>query len=281
MDRDSIDILIIFFNKVEQTICCINSFLASGQQIYVLNNGSDAKQESKLRNRFKGVDRIHILNSGKNLGPAGGRNYLIKHTQSKWIFFVDNDIVIEPSNGWLEKFFCYIANYTSAEVICPRIYNVHEGLYMDRLNVVISDNKLVLQRELSEVTNFFPEGGAIVNRSVFDRNGLYDEELFAFEGYEFALRALRSMDGEIKVHHTNEFKLIHNHSFQKMSKDKEAVRERYNEHRMKASYDRLINEYNITFSHDWHWWTKNQVAIMTTPKLILRIKQKISNILNR
>ena len=105
MDRDSIDILIIFFNKVEQTICCINSFLASGQQIYVLNNGSDAKQESKLRNRFKGVDRIHILNSGKNLGPAGGRNYLIKHTQSKWIFFVDNDIVIEPSNGWLEKFF--------------------------------------------------------------------------------------------------------------------------------------------------------------------------------
>jgi hypothetical protein len=45
---------------------------------------------------------------------------------------------------------------------------------------------------------------------------------------------------------------------------------------MKASYDRLISKYGIEFDHDWHWWTKNQVAVMTTSPIMRLIKSKIN-----
>jgi hypothetical protein len=116
---------------------------------------------------------------------------------------------------------------------------------------------------------------------LFDRLGLYDAEMFAFEGYDLALRALLSDYGAFEVHHNDHLELIHDHRFQKSSKDKEAVRQRYNREKMKASYDRLISKHNIVFEHDWLWWTNNQLDLMTEPKLFLKIKQKIRNILIR
>ena len=41
--NNAVAVLIIFFNKLDQTIECIESFIPSQQPIYVLNNGSDKK----------------------------------------------------------------------------------------------------------------------------------------------------------------------------------------------------------------------------------------------
>lgn len=37
---NAVAVLVLFFNKLDQTKDCIRSFIPSGQMIYVLNNGS-------------------------------------------------------------------------------------------------------------------------------------------------------------------------------------------------------------------------------------------------
>ena len=129
--------------------------------------------------------------------------------------------------------------------------------------------------------NFFPEGGAIVNRNVFDRNGMYDEEMFAFEGYEFSLRYMQSGLGELKAYCMDEIEFRHDHRYQQRKTDKDALRVRYNAEKMQASYDRLVQKHNIAFHHDWQWWTGKQLEDMTNRKLWQKIKQNLKRLVGR
>jgi len=276
-----IAVLILFYNKLEQTAECIQSFLPSGENVYVLNNGSAAADFDALQKQFQGNRHVYFMDAGKNLGPAGGRNYLIKHTNEPWLVFVDNDITIKPVDGWrleLEKFL--VANQ-DAEILCPSIFNVHENAFMERLSMQINQGILELVAVSNPVTNFFPEGGAIVNRSIFARYGLYDEEMFAFEGYEFSLRCMQSEFGELRAYSIDGIELIHDHRYQQKKSDKNAVRVRYNSEKMQSSYNRIVQKYQIVFQHDWQWWTGKQVEDMTTPKLWQKVKRKLKSLLGQ
>jgi hypothetical protein len=66
--------------------------------------------------------------------------------------------------------------------------------------------------------------------------------------------------------------LIHDHRFQQSSKDKEAVRHRYNKERLSKSYERMIRKYGIEFDHDWQWWTENQIQLMTERPWVSKLK---------
>jgi GT2 family glycosyltransferase len=262
-----IDIIILFYNKVNQTINCVNSFLSSGQKIYVLDNGSDGAQLKKLKATFENNAWVIILEPGKNLGVSCGRNYLLQHTKSEWIFSVDNDIVIKNNLGWIDDLDCFCRVNPKVKIITPNLFNVHENDYSLQLNVKLEDNKLQIVTGNFPVSNCFPGGAVIIHRSVFQKYGLFDEDMFVgFEDYEFALRALLSNNGPLEVYAFDKIMLIHDHQFQKRSKDKIAVRERYSEDKMKVSYQRLIKKYKIDFDHDFEWWSKKQVASMTVPR---------------
>ena len=83
--------------------------------------------------------------------------------------------------------------------------------------------------------------------------------------------------GAFEVHHLETIELVHDHQYQKSSKDKEAVRQRYSEERLTASYERLVQKYGIEFDHHWQWWTRNQVVAMTEKPWV----RKLKNILSR
>lgn len=276
-----VDILILFFNKVDQTILCINSFLASGQRIYVLNNGSDEQQLKKLKHTFQDNGNVHILDAGKNLGVSGGRNFLIRNTTAPWLLSVDNDISIQPSN-WVQLFYDYIEAHPAVQIVTPRIYNVHEQLFGEQLQVRLEKKKVLVDTGVFQVTNCFPGGASIIQRRVFEHYGLFDEEMFVgFEDYEYALRAMLSDKGPLQVHALPIIELIHDHQFQKSSTDKAAVKLRYNEERLQASYNRLTEKFGVHFDHDWRWWTKNQVQVMTEPKWKIKLKQLLTRIMGK
>ena len=280
MDQ-SVAVMILFFNKIEQTKDCINSFLPSGQKIYVLNNGSDISQWKKLQAAYSKKSSVVLFDAGKNLGPSGGRNFLISHTQEPWMIFVDSDITIQSPETWLSVLTEFLNKNPLARIICPRIFNIHEQSYMEKLRIIKTEDQLQIQVGNNECTNFFPEGGVIIHRSIFENYGLYDEELFAFEGYEFSLRALMSPHGELKVFNINDIELIHDHKFQKGSSNKKAVKERYNQERMKKSYDYLVTKHNIKFEHNWQWWTKKQEMDMTKLKWKQKIKQVVKFLIGK
>jgi GT2 family glycosyltransferase len=125
------------------------------------------------------------------------------------------------------------------------------------------------------ISNYFPCGGVIINRKIFETYGIFDSKLFAFEEYEFSIRAICSDFGAFKVYPLPEIELIHDHRFQQKKSDKKAVLERYNENRIQSSLQRVMDKHKIVFEHDWRWWTRKQVADMTGEPLIKRIKESV------
>lgn len=273
-----VDILILFFNKVDQTILCIKSFLPSGQNIYVLNNGSDEQQLKKLQQTFLNNNQVQIFDVGQNLGVSGGRNFLIKNTKAPWLFSVDNDITIQPSD-WLTHFFNYLQLNPEVQILAPKIYNVHEQMYSEQLKVKLENKKVLIETGSFPVTNCFPGGASIIKRTVFEQYGLLDEEMFiGFEDYEYALRAILSARGSFEVYHLDAIELIHDHQYQKSSVDKKAVRQRYNEKLLNASYERMVQKFGIGFDHNWKWWTRNQVTKMTEKPWLIKLKRILSRL---
>lgn len=264
VSNNKIAILILFYNKLQETISCIQSFIPSAQNIYILNNGSNGILWENLQKEFKNNLQVKFFHSGTNLGVSKGRNLLIKNTHEPWLFFVDNDITIKESNNWIHNFFKNIANHQDARIFSLKIYNLHEKEYAIPMNVVLKQNTILLESSTKRYTNCFFGGGSIINRSIFEQYGLFDETLFVgFEDFEYSLRCMTSPKGELSVIHLDDIELIHDHKFQGNKVDKKAVRERYSGKNLKASYDNIVKKYNLKFHHDWEWWAKKQIADMS------------------
>lgn len=262
-DDLSIGIFILFHEKVEQTIECINSFLPFGISIYILNNGSSSQSTSKLLAHIKNYKHVILLDTEHNLGVGVGRNYLIEHTKEEWLFFIDNDIIIHSTNI-VDKILNHIIQYPDAEAFIPSLYNVHENSFVNFLIMNI-DNNIVRFKEISdESTNYFPGGAAVVNRKVFQRCGLYDEKMFiGLEDMELALRAIFA--GEpINCRVIKDITLHHNHKTVTACDDKRAVITRYDMGIQEKSYLRILQKYpTLKFDHSYHSWVVEQQTIMT------------------
>jgi len=94
-------VCILFFEKVEQTVECIKSFLLSNVNIYVLNNSFSPLAQSILGEFCKNCKQIKIFDSDKNSGAKIGKNFLINNTKEQWLFFADSDIVVKTKD-WLQ-----------------------------------------------------------------------------------------------------------------------------------------------------------------------------------
>ena len=277
----TVAILVIFFNKLSQTIECIESFLPSDQNIYVLNNASESSAWLALQERFGKNKNVQFFHSSQNIGPARGRNMLLEKCKEEWIFLVDNDICIKPAQNWKNLFDERLEAEKEAKIFCPRLFNVHEDSYA-KPHVFSRTNDVIRMEEIEEeVSNYFPCCAVIIHRTIFDSYGNFDDQLFAFEDYEFSIRALCSLEGALRVYPLPEIELIHDHRFQQKHSDKQAVLERYNEEKIQASMQRIMDKHAITFDHDWKWWTRKQVSDMTENPFLAKIKQRISGLLKK
>jgi GT2 family glycosyltransferase len=279
--ENNIAILIIFFNKLTQTISCIESFIPSGQNIYILNNASEPFAWNVLQKKFEKNTNINFYHSETNLGPAAGRNLLLKKCKEEWIFLVDNDICVKPKNNWRQLFNEQVAHIREAKIFCPRVFNVHENEYATKHRFT-STNGIVFMEETNEkITNYFSCCAVIINQSIFKTYGDFDEGLFAFEDYEFSIRAMLSSEGDLQIYPLDDIEVIHDHQFQKSKTDKKAVLERYNELKIQKSLDLIIHKHGITFEHEWQWWTRNQITKMNGQNFLGKVKRTVKNFFRR
>lgn len=254
----SLAVCILFFERVEQTIECIKSFLSSNVNIYILNNGSSSLARSILEEFCKSYKQVKIFDVNKNLGVGIGRNYLINNTNEQWLFFVDNDIVIQTKN-WLQKAKNNIAEHPDIEVFIPELFNLHENKYVSYRSIRIEGNNVFHDVEIeNNLTNTFPGGASIINRSLFDRLGNYDEKMFiGFEDFEFCIRGLLS-GKPVTAYLFHDIELLHIHRRIKNSEGKKATLTRYNANFIEKSYNRIVEKHNVTLASSWKHWISKQ-----------------------
>jgi hypothetical protein len=92
-------IVILNWNGWRDTIDCIDSCQKLSYprfRILVVDNGSTDDSESRIRERFP---EIEILQTGSNLGFAGGNNVGIRHALTEgadYVWLLNNDTVVDP-----------------------------------------------------------------------------------------------------------------------------------------------------------------------------------------
>jgi GT2 family glycosyltransferase len=275
----SIAVLILFYNKLNQTIECINSFVPTGLKIYVLNNGSDEISAITLRNLYSGNSQIKIFDEKKNLGVSGGRNYLINVTSEKWLFHVDNDIIISNPMQFVNIINSYITSFGFVDAFIPVIYNKHENAYANYYQLSYSDKNLVEIETKEDLINNFPGGASIVSRSLFEKIGYYDENMFVgFEDVELSIRAIVVYNRPLICKKVSEVELIHDHKLAINEADLKSIKLRYNSKLIGSSFNYLRKKHSLNFDHNWQWWTKQQLSLMEYPSeinLLSVIKQKL------
>ena len=256
MPQTSLAVCILFYEKLDQTIECVSSFLSGGCPIYVLNNGSSAETRQRFALWCKDHQQVKLVDAQENFGVSGGRNNLVQQTAEQWLFFVDNDIVVNTSD-WPERFARHFNR--GADVLIPRLLNLHEGCYVEPRKIEVTGKKAFLTASLKKETNSFPGGAALVNRALFDRLGEYDEEIFVGgEDFELALRGI--LAGQpIRALVVPDVELIHDHRQVTEAHDVQAVLTRYDKTRIRNSYERIEEKHGVSLVDGWEGWVDRQV----------------------
>lgn len=272
VNEPSISVCILFFEKLDQTIECIKSFLDSNVAIYILNNGSSTSSRKNLEEFCKRYPQITIFDAYKNLGVGVGRNFIIEHTNEEWMLFIDNDILINTTD-FLKRFIEHLRLYPETEVFIPQIYNVHTNRYNAKHSLKIVGNMLKRgSLDSNNATNTFPGGAALVHRNLFSRLGLYDINMFVgYEDLELCVRALREGD-PVNARYIDDIELIHDHRYTDNKNDLNTIKVRYNLNILENSLKILMKRHNIMMINRLENWSKSQAEnISKKPNIVSKM----------
>lgn len=108
------------FDTIESIFKTKNSGFS--YHIFIVDNGSPDDSVSQFKAKYKQNNNITILETGDNLGYAGGNNFGLREALRQdfdYILVANNDILVAPD--FLQKLFDNSQKYPNA-VLTPKIY---------------------------------------------------------------------------------------------------------------------------------------------------------------
>jgi GT2 family glycosyltransferase len=133
MKNPNVLILLLNWNGKKDTLECIDSLKKLTYPhcfILVVDNGSSDGSVPALRHAYPS---IHLIETGENLGFAGGNNVGIQFALERdfdWILLLNNDTVVAPD---LIERLLEIADQKKAHIVGPKILRYHEPSKIDHL----------------------------------------------------------------------------------------------------------------------------------------------------
>jgi hypothetical protein len=278
----SFDVGVLFYNRAYQTLDCILSFLNDHAQptIVVLDQGSAAEQRELLTEALVHHPNIRFITLDKNIGVGPGRNRISRECSSDWILFVDNDTVLNTPGG-VGTISSAIERAEDVDGYSPRILNVHENRFMDRLKIIERDRRLRLEVVGPDVqiTNMFSGCAALMRRS-FLIEELYDERYFVgFEDFELALRAFTRRK-PMRLRSLDDVTFAHRHMPVVGDSDVVATRNRYSSQHLARSFEVIKTQYGEDLFRGWEQWTaKQQDEMIVFRRIVPRSTRDKTNLI--
>lgn len=204
---ESISAIILNYNRVEDTINCVNSLRQAGlpsKRIWVIDNGSEGENYYKLKFLLDGF--CHIIRNKTNLGYAKGMNLGIrkisKSQVAKWFLIMNNDTKIDKS--FFDELFTAVQENPLFDILGPVILSEDEptriwffgGKLIPKTLITfqLHKNKKYSCQYPSIVSVDFISGCCMFIKSeVFNKIGYFNEKYFMYgEDVDFCWRALKS-----------------------------------------------------------------------------------------
>lgn len=200
----AVSVIIVNYNGKHFLQECLSSVIRDcGErvEIIVVDNASIDGSAQFLRESFPNVI---VIESGSNLGFAGGNNLGVRHAKSDMIILLNNDTVVHP--GWLQGLLDAVRE---DDVACASSLIKTDGIperYYE-MNGSINFMGQNIMRVYNEPTDIFYAGGASM---IFKKNILgepFDDDYFVYS--EDVYLGLRVRFMGLNVKHTNESRLDH------------------------------------------------------------------------
>jgi GT2 family glycosyltransferase len=233
-------IVILNYNGLKDTVECIESLQKityKNYKIIIVDNNSIDNSEEILRQKFP---NYKFIQTGENLGFAGGNNVGIKHAlkaNAEYILLLNNDTIVEKS--FLEPLVETAESAKDIGVVGGKIYYNDSGLIWyagANLNQYTGKTQHFGDREKdSGQYNNIRETGYVtgclmlIKRSAIEKAGLMDDSYFLY--YE-------ETDWNVRIKKLG-YRLIYNYNsviYHKVSSTTKNINEK-----MKYYYDRNVN----------------------------------------
>lgn len=180
IEKNQVDIVILSWNRVENTIATIESVLSQKEikaQIWLIDQGSNSDTIQILKYYVSKFFNIKLIELRQNCGVAAGRNIGMGLGKAEFIVCLDNDAVFENSiaiKKTLERF----KLDSDLSVIGYKIKNHFTGI-SDNQNWVYARQLKRLENKEFLATRYCGAGHAI-RRSALEKTNFYDEDLFFY-----------------------------------------------------------------------------------------------------
>ncbi|MCM8770300.1 MAG: glycosyltransferase [Candidatus Omnitrophica bacterium] len=200
-DLPLVSVVIPTHNRKEKLIRLIDSIIASDYpmekiEIVVIDDAStDGTYEAVKR----GYSNIKIMRNKINYKVSTSRNIGILNSNGEYIFFIDDDTIIEKDTIW--ELVEFMQNNGKAIIVGPAIYNFYQPLIFWTIGVKINFwtcwGKFIAQneRDIGQYNQPFECDGLptafMIHRDVIKFVGFFNSAIFptAFEELDFCIRA--------------------------------------------------------------------------------------------
>ncbi len=197
-------VILLNWNGKKDTLECLHSLQSityKRMQTIVVDNGSTDDSVQAIRKEYP---LIPILETGENLGFAGGNNIGIKWALRKpfeWILLLNNDTTVDP--GFIEAFLD-AAKEKKAKLLGAKIYRYHDPKCIDHLggfwNPKIAEFECPWQGKIDDGTcedmhlvDYVSGCALFMHKAVPEKIGLLEPTFFLYwEETDYCFRAHRA-----------------------------------------------------------------------------------------
>jgi len=192
-----LSIITINYNGLKDTCELIESLPADDKslEMIVVDNASTQDEASEIERRFP---HVTVIRSDQNLGFAGGNNLGIKAAHGKYLFFLNNDTLLEVRGKRLEvrdlilPLINRLENDDKIGMVCPKIRFTwgHQPIQFagyTRLTSITLRNKTIGygeedkgQYETPHPTPYAHGAAMLVKREVIEKVGMMPECYFLY-----------------------------------------------------------------------------------------------------
>ena len=249
---NNISVIIISYNRPEETLETINNVLSLKNEnnilneIIVINNASTVDYsiiENKMNTNNSNIN-LKYIKSDKNLGVAGGRNLGIKEAHNDGLLFIDDDAIFEDKEV-LKKITFLLSKDQNIGILAF----LSKNYFTNEINLnefPHFDKTLVNQK--SFYTYYFVGVAHFIKKDVFEKVGYYPEDFFyGMEEYDLSYRALNK---GYKILYSNSLKVLHK-KVQKGRQPNKFITQKLAENKIKVALRNLPALYVLTHIFLW------------------------------
>lgn len=115
-----ISIITVNYNGLKDTCELIESLPLEDKsiEVIVVDNASKENEASIIASRYP---QVKVIRSEQNLGFAGGNNLGIKAAQGKYLFFINNDVILKPQTSDIRHLISRLETDDKIGAVCPKI----------------------------------------------------------------------------------------------------------------------------------------------------------------